>query len=642
LASDITTALVHEHEMAKNTDFQYGFESIIRNTAILDRMLVSAQTDYVIGGVVTPVSGDLAVRVGRMWGNGLSLDLAVYNADVSAPVSLSLPVSEDRVDTLQIRAILEEYDEQRRAFFNPQTENGQYFNAPTKRRLKIECVVLNGVEGDEAAPDAEQGWLKLAEILVSPGMTEIPGENIRGVTAIYQGEENAAWTNQRTRTFSLGSTLELKTILALEHTINGEHREKVIRAGNLDFGTGSNQVNAKKMPLGENVTLNAETLNATLSVLSAIVELAGAIGLIGDTITDMVHEAPDDGAIYGRKGKSWVEVISGGGGGFGNAIEALKLYSKKTLMITNSRIVDRRHRGWDIGLPYPSPTSKVYHFDTDLNDQNQEKDIEIRYTGDVPMLADGEDTNGQIYFNPAVLAVPPYEMKGRSLYGHFSITEKSEVTTNNFAVEAWIRFFDERAGIVFRAGSGAESVMLRIGKKGDVGESYSAAGDDGIEYSEIEEGDIPYSVEVTDPGNYAKHEWFNGSEMIILENEGVDLPKRTWVHIAAVCSPGIFSLYIGTQRIDFEKRSGTAQLMSFTLNAGMSEFNVDELLVDSTSLVEFTVFSENTGNRVPYGNLNYLEKWFVLEAQDPNKVRTNLYDSEQFREAVEEIIDSKK
>ena len=34
LANDMTTALVYEHEMAKNTDFRHGFESVIRNVAI--------------------------------------------------------------------------------------------------------------------------------------------------------------------------------------------------------------------------------------------------------------------------------------------------------------------------------------------------------------------------------------------------------------------------------------------------------------------------------------------------------------------------------------------------------------------------------------------------------------------------------
>ena len=37
---DIATARVEPHEIAKNEDFEFGFQSLIKNTAILDRMLM--------------------------------------------------------------------------------------------------------------------------------------------------------------------------------------------------------------------------------------------------------------------------------------------------------------------------------------------------------------------------------------------------------------------------------------------------------------------------------------------------------------------------------------------------------------------------------------------------------------------------
>jgi hypothetical protein len=99
------------------------------------------------------------------------------------------------------------------------------------------------------------------------------------------------------------------------------------------------------------------------------------------------------------------------GGSSGDYHELFKVFSRKTLMITNTRIADRRKKGWDIGLPYLSVSSRVYHFDTDLNDQNQASNLEISYTGAAPALADKDQTNGQIYLNPAVLDTAPHEMK---------------------------------------------------------------------------------------------------------------------------------------------------------------------------------------------------------------------------------------
>jgi hypothetical protein len=293
---ELTTPSVYEYEIAKHDDFQYGFESIIRNTAILDRMLVSAETDYIIGGRVTPDAESLGVRIGRIWGNGLALDIPVFNGTVSDVVPVAAAVSDRRFDCVQVRAVMEEYDTQRRAFFNPETEGGQYFMTPTRKRLKVECFIKQGTEGQDVAPPADEGWLKLAELLVEPEAVTFTEGDIRGVTAIYQGEENAEWTAEKKRTFDLGSTLELKTILAKEHTVTGEHREKVIKAVNIDFGTGAGQVNAKSVPLGEAITIGTDEFEALDSVYAALVkevqfrrakdrELAEAIAALDKAIT---------------------------------------------------------------------------------------------------------------------------------------------------------------------------------------------------------------------------------------------------------------------------------------------------------------------------------------------------------------------
>ncbi|MDR2501349.1 MAG: hypothetical protein LBD37_09795, partial [Treponema sp.] len=204
---DITAPAVYEHEIAKHDDFQYGFEGLIRNIAVLDRMLVSAEKDYIIGGAVLPDAAGLGVRIGRMWGNGASLDYPVFHDSVSEPVPAVPAVSGSRIDTVQVQAVFEEYDEQRRAFFNPETESGQYYLTPTKKRLAVKCEIKRGVEGQGAAPETDAGWLKLAEIIVDPGVTAIDADNIKCVTAIYENEENTEWTREKTRTFILGSDL---------------------------------------------------------------------------------------------------------------------------------------------------------------------------------------------------------------------------------------------------------------------------------------------------------------------------------------------------------------------------------------------------------------------------------------------------
>ncbi len=97
MAKDMTTALVHEHEIAKHTDFQYGFESLIRNAAILDRMLVSTDIDYLVGGDVIPAAGAVGIQIEKIWGNGLLLDLPLYNAELTPIIPIKPPVGDTRI-----------------------------------------------------------------------------------------------------------------------------------------------------------------------------------------------------------------------------------------------------------------------------------------------------------------------------------------------------------------------------------------------------------------------------------------------------------------------------------------------------------------------------------------------------------------
>jgi len=72
----------------------------------------------------------------------------------------------------------------------------------------------------------------------------------------------------------------------------------------------------------------------------------------------------------------------------------------------------------------------------------------------------------------------------------------------------------------------------------------------------------------------------------------------------------------------------------------MNELNLDELSLIHNTAETFDAFGENTTGRVPYAGLNYLEKFMVVMADDPEKVKTNLFDSEDFKSKVLEIIEN--
>ena len=725
--SEITTALVHDHEIAKADDFLHGFTSLIRNTAILDRMLVSAEIDYIIGGKVAPDAG-LSVRVGKLYGNGYAHDLPVFNDEISQSVPLIIPREDIRIDTVQVRTVYQEFDEQRRAFFDPDLTIGQYFVVATKLRLKTEYQIKRGIEGQGVAPEADIGWIKLAEISLEPETTAITAENIKNITAIYQGENNDGWTCQRNRTFDLGSILDLKTMFGREHTKEGFHREGVIKAHNIAFGLGAEEVNAKKIPLGQGYTIGSETYEATDNIRYCLMKegqyRSAAINILeafhhwkgnyhycpwdpcyqyGNFYCANPEDPPDIGESPESHPQKW-NVIGGGESGatyiptanriakfdptarlrsgyeatelshvirkreLNLRVTSLQLYSNKSLLMSNAQQALRRQRGWDLGIPYLSPSSEVYHFDTDLLNQNQQSNVSI--TGDSLQLVGKEDLLDEFTLLAAIIGIPPYEVISKSLLGNCKIT-KNIPASERSTFEFWIRLLSTDNHVLFRIGTAADTVLMYVGLANP-------------EYSEAEPGDPAYSMEHDEDPQYSvskiagsilEHRTPDGSESVVmLDAQGMDpeysapapeenpysvevmgdpvysvarnygalvsINEDRWLHLAVVNTRQKLSVFITDKRFDFQKYSYDDLPMTAVFNENFDLLNIDEFLIDPVTDLVFSAFVENTEARLPYAALSHQEKWLVLEAEDTNKVKTNLFETDAFRTAVEAVVNN--
>jgi hypothetical protein len=160
------------------------------------------------------------------------------------------PVSDDRIDILEARGILKEYDIQRRAFFDPELMNGRYYTVPTKVELVVEYKVVAGEEGSGVAPALDEGYVKLAEIFLPHGESVILDSRIRNITALVNGENNNAWTADKKSSFYLGSLSDMKTMFGLEHNKDGTHRPGIIKLPYLKIGTASDALRGSVLPLG--------------------------------------------------------------------------------------------------------------------------------------------------------------------------------------------------------------------------------------------------------------------------------------------------------------------------------------------------------------------------------------------------------
>jgi hypothetical protein len=677
---DITTARVEAHERARSDDFEFAFQSIIRNTAILDKMLTSLNYDYVAGGVVRPVPGTFKITIDALWANGRAIDLPAFDFDTSDPIEITAPTNYPRYSVIQVRGVLQSYDKQRRAFYTPELDVAQFFDIDTKHRLITEISVKHGNEGVNSAPEADTGFVKLAEIYLDPDDTELTPENIVNVSAAYQGSENTQWTNQIKRTFYIGSMSDLWQSFDKEHYLNGKHREAVIKASNILLGVAADALKGTNISVGANLNSGDLSLLATKTIIEALSSIGeilqgGAANTLLKKLSMLISwrsnevyqpfmptffqgriyyanplnlpmagespgTAPDkwvnsagnvaylpptDGRLYGMKNQIWAELNFGG-----EAVEALKFYSKKTLMITNARIVDRRLRGWDLGLVYLSPNHEVYHFDTDDNDQNQQSNIVIE--GD-PFRLGVEDSTGDLSFEPAVTDVVPFEMMGKSLFGLFSVS--GIINPQNSTLEFWMRIFVTENSVLFRLGTQVQDmIMLNVG---GADPEYSAATTD-IPYSRADPIDgIAYS-NATTTGNTMYHDWGEGNETIDLDALGIALNQRIWLHIALVLTPTEIVFLLNDKQVVFTRRRPILNPLPFVLNEDVNHFNLDELSIINGAMVDRAAFIENTEKRVPYAALDYMQKYAVFMVDDPAKFKTNIFESAQFRTAVQGII----
>jgi len=143
-----------------------------------------------------------------------------------------------------------------------------------------------------------------------------------------------------------------------------------------------------------------------------------------------------------------------------NGVQSQQLYSEASLIVSNQGIDQRRQEKTDIGTPYISENSQVYHFDTDVADQNKVDDLSIVPSDSYSLV---DEQYGKDY-TPAILAVSPFSTVAKSIMGLVSITK--EFTAGTFTVDFWCKFLTNEDFTLFDLSTPAESVVIKT-KKGE-------------------------------------------------------------------------------------------------------------------------------------------------------------------------------
>lgn len=273
--STFNTVHVEDNEIVKANDFEFAFEQLVENVSKATQMFMESDQDFVINGEVVPDIG-MNVKVSPIYGVCKSTGVPFGRTETSESVGFE-GSSSGRIDIIQVKGDWEPYDEQQRAFNDPDTDTQTYQYIYTKRLMKPVYLVKQGIEGSGVAPDLDTGYVKLAEVSIRAGATSILATDIHNITADVVGMNNEDWTNEEDITYNIGSISQVNERFRVQHNADGTHADNSINSDSLNIGTGSKQINGNILPVGGTVSIPNESIASTDSILTVFTKVAAMI-----------------------------------------------------------------------------------------------------------------------------------------------------------------------------------------------------------------------------------------------------------------------------------------------------------------------------------------------------------------------------
>ena len=330
--------------------------------------------------------------------------------------------------------------------------------------------------------------------------------------------------------------------------------------------------------------------------------------------------------------------------------EAVKVLEaeKRSLSISNNPIEQRRKNKVDIGKPYISNSSLVYHFDTDYFDQYGTTPTPYELTGTYKIV-DNSDFSyvDEIDLTPAMKSESPYSEISKSLYGEFVLNYPLTQSATKY-IDFWANAKKNEYYVLLEYGNDSNKVRLEalynemsynmpFGDEPpysayDDSVAYNAKSKDGLDYNIPLENEPMYIV--SPDGEILYNIAFPFRFRIIIEtnigNDSHDIVETNitdfaavigeWVHIGLSDTENALVLYINNRKwelnADFEA--------SYFIIGNNKTLLVDELLVDTTTVIDDESFYKSTEDRIPWAALDFNDKPIVLDANDVDNVKGNI------------------
>ena len=338
--ANLISSNVQENEIAKASDFNNAFDSVIGNVAKMAENILECTHDFVIGGKLSKVAGSWTVNVAPIFGvcNSTGIPFSDTEKNLNISVNPGDTSGGDKYGIIEVRGNYITFNEQQRKFYDPDTDTETYQYVDTQKKLVVQFQYSFGDANVVSAPDKTDGWVKLAEIFVPQSANSIDDCTINNITADVVGDDNIGWTNDKSATYDVGYISDLNARFRKQHNEDGSHKEKVIGATNIKIGVDTDNVNGSNVPVGSSINIDGKSNAATDSISSLITACAAKITAIFEDYVNKGGKYNFNGEltlsdIFDSQNKTLTNALKIGAAGDGTAY--LKIGDTKVLTITS-------------------------------------------------------------------------------------------------------------------------------------------------------------------------------------------------------------------------------------------------------------------------------------------------------------------
>jgi hypothetical protein len=337
-----------------------------------------------------------------------------------------------------------------------------------------------------------------------------------------------------------------------------------------------------------------------------------------------------------------------------------QLFYQPGLIISNTTALKLRQAHQDQGMRYPSLVSKVYHFDDDLLDQDQQNPLTIIPQIPEPWYNDWaasefhyNDFDASIFSynspdldnilphfvnedsapepplttDPAIRKKPFKEIPS-FYYGTYKIPIILSDNAGENALDYWFKIVTGGGfRIIDIELSTGEVIWILLGYEEPFYNDNSGIGIP---------NNFPYNSNILMPGTVTYNERAIDNDMALVQSYGgnwirkdfsvLDAPQPgVWNHISMRVGLDFVSVFLNGKQELFDRLSSGFGGDSFvTINPEQVPIGIDEILMDGSHSIDFDRFIEISGTALPWAFHEWKDGWLTLYGDDPEKIDSNL------------------